>query len=177
MKNKQNKQITAIIALAALAASLSPVRAAITVPGANGTDGALNITSNTVIDLSQAVTGAWDSDNTANAGKGVYDSAKWAVVFKYTDVTIAAGATVTFKNHSTRAPVVWLVSGNVTIDGGLNLDGTGTDTSPAQAEPGPGGFRGGMSFYSPGVGPGSGLGVGGGFGYADSGGIAGRGAS
>jgi len=43
--------------------------AAIVVPGANGTDGALNITDDTVIDLSQAATGTWDQDNTANASK------------------------------------------------------------------------------------------------------------
>ena len=31
------------------------------------------------VDLSQAVTGAWDANNAANAGKGVYDPSKWAV--------------------------------------------------------------------------------------------------
>ena len=88
---------------------------AIVIPGADGSDGALNITANTVIDLSQAVTGAWDANNSANVGKGVYDPAKWAVVFKYASVTVATGATVTFTNHPSRAPVVWLVSGNATI--------------------------------------------------------------
>jgi hypothetical protein len=68
----------------------------IVVPGANGTDGVLNITANTVIDLSRAVTAAWDSDNSANAGKGVYDASKWAVVFKHSSVTIRSDATVTF---------------------------------------------------------------------------------
>ena len=86
-------------------------RAAITVPGADGSDGVLNIIADTEIDLSQAVTGAWDLANGANAGKGVYDAAKWAVVFKYSSVTVAAGKTLTFKNHASRAPVVWLVSG------------------------------------------------------------------
>ena len=38
---------------------------------------------------------------------------KWDLVFKYTSVNVAAGATVTFKNNASRALVVWLVSGNV----------------------------------------------------------------
>jgi hypothetical protein len=42
---------------------------AITIPAADDSDGALNITADTVIDLSQALTGAWDASNTANAGK------------------------------------------------------------------------------------------------------------
>jgi hypothetical protein len=135
--------------------------AAIVVPGANGTDGALNITTDTVIDLSQAPTGSWDQDNTANAGKGVYDPQKWAVVFKYTAVTVAAGKTVTFKNHASRAPVVWLVSGNVTISGTVSLNGQNTVNPPLLAEPGPGGFRGGQGYYVSGVAEGAGFGVGG----------------
>jgi plastocyanin len=144
-------------------AALCPfAHAAITVPGADGSDGALNITANTEIDLSQAVTGTWDANNAANAGKGVYDPAKWAVVFKYTDVTVAAGATVTFKNHASRAPVVWLVSGNVTIDGTVSLSGQNGQPAPLLAEPGPGGFRGGVFTTSAGVTGGPGFGPGGG---------------
>ncbi len=169
MKHMTRQLLTALGALALA----STVQASIIVPGANGTDGVLNITANTVIDLSQAVTGPWDNDNTPNAGKGVYDPAKWAVVFKYTEVNIAAGATVTFKNHASRAPVVWLVSGNVTIDGTLSLDGQNFQQAPALAEPGPGGFRGGTGLFSPGVGASSGFGPAGGYrdnihGYAGS---------
>ncbi len=143
-------------------------RAAITIPGANnGTDGVLNITTDTVIDLSQAVTGIWDASNTANAGKGIYDASKWAVVFKYSSVTVAAGKTVTFTNHPSRAPVVWLVSGNVTIDGTVSLNGSNGGSRPAPpvlAEPGPGGFRGGAGYYEVGAGlrGAAGFGVGGG---------------
>ena len=148
--------------LAVFAASGFLAPAAITVPGANGTDGALNITADTEIDLSQAVTATWDSDNSADAGKGVYDADKWAVVFKYTSVNVAAGATVTFKNHPSRAPVVWLVSGDVTIGGAVNLNGEDKLFSVrGLSEPGPGGFRGGAGFYS-GVGAGSGFGPSGG---------------
>ena len=154
-------QIIAAIALPLLGALRG--QAAITIPGADGSDGALNITTDTVIDLSQAVTGAWDANNTANAGKGVYDPTKWAVVFKYSSVTVAAGKTVTFKNHASRAPVVWLISGNATISGTVNLDGvTAAYNSPQLADPGPGGFRGGQGYFTVGVGRGAGFGVGGG---------------
>jgi plastocyanin len=138
-----------------------PVWSALTIPS-DGSDGALNITADTTIDLSQAVAGQWDASNTAHAGKGIYDATKWAVVFKYTDVTIAAGATVTFTNHPGRAPVVWLISGNATIAGTVNLKGGNWVAAPALAEPGPGGFRGGMAYFTPGVTGGAGFGPGGG---------------
>lgn len=154
--------------LPALFAALTlAARAAIVVPGADGSDGVLNITVNTEIDLSQAVTGTWDQNNAANAGKGVYDPAKWAVVFKYSSVNVAAGATVTFKNHASRAPVVWLVNGNVTIAGTVSLDGEngvvgGAPLGDRAREGGPGGFRGSVQFIAPnlvgslGYGPGGG---------------------
>jgi len=136
--------------------------AAITVPGANGTDGVLNITVDTVIDLSQAANGTWDQDNTANAGKGVYDATKWAVIFKYSSVTVDAGVTLTFINHPSRAPLVWLVSGNVSIEGTVSVDGQNYVAAPALAEPGAGGFRGAMATFSSGVRASAGFGPGGG---------------
>ncbi len=135
--------------------------AALDIPS-DGSDGALTITSDTVIDLSQAVTGSWDANNSANAGKGIYDASKWAVVFKYSSVTVQAGATVTFKNHASRAPVVWLVQGDVTINGTVSLDGQEGLPAPWLAEPGPGGFRGGAGYYATGAEDGSGFGPGGG---------------
>ncbi len=134
----------------------------IVVPGANGTDGVLVVSTDTVIDLSKAVTAAWNSDNSANVGKGVYDASKWAVVFKYSDVNVLSNATVTFKNHPSRAPVVWLVSGNVKIHGQVILDGEKLQKAPRHAEPGPGGFRGGQGTYGAQLYAGSGFGVGGG---------------
>jgi hypothetical protein len=151
-----------VAVVVSVSAMVGTAEAAINVPGADGSDGVLNITANTVIDLSQAVTGTWDQDNTANAGKGVYDAAKWAVVFKYSSVTVASGATVTFKNHASRAPVVWLVSGDVTIDGTVSLNGENAAAPPNLAEPGPGGFRGATGDYTTGVGSGAGFGPGGG---------------
>jgi hypothetical protein len=161
--NKTEKKRTAwghAVSIALLASGLC-ARAAIVVPGANGSDGALVITNDTVIDLSQAAANAWNSDNSAYAGKGVYDSNQWAVVFKYTDVSIASNKTVTFKNHPSRAPVVWLVSGNVTIGGTISLNGQDYVTPPTLAEPGPGGFRGGTGYFMSSVTAGSGFGIGG----------------
>jgi hypothetical protein len=71
---------------------------------------------------------------------------------------------VAFINHLTHAPVVWLVNGNVNINGTLNLDGqAGNADQNNLTEPGPGGFRGGggPQFGSgPGFGPGGGNGPG-----------------
>ena len=56
--------------------------------------------------------------------------------------------------------MVWLVNGNVTINGNLNLDGKTPNPDPLNlTEPGPGGFRGGGSpnyGNGPGFGPGGG---------------------
>jgi len=136
--------------------------AAIIVPGSDGSDGVLNITANTTIDLSQAVDGTWDQDNTANAGQGVYDATKWAVVFKYSSVTVDAGVTLSFTNHPSRAPVVWLVNGDVTIEGTVSVDGQSGVNAPALTEGGPGGSRGGVGYFSSGVIDGGGYGPGGG---------------
>ncbi len=150
------------------AMSMEAAKAALVIPS-DGSDGALVITNNTVIDLSQAVTGNWDADNTANAGKGIYDSNKWAVVFKYSSVTIQGGATVTFKNHITHAPVVWLVQSNVAVNGVVSLDGQGNQTPPYLAEPGPGGFRSGAGYYASGADRSAGYGIGGGLAMTSSG--------
>jgi hypothetical protein len=141
-----------------------PARAAITVPGANGSDGALNINRNTTIDLSLASAGVWDA-NSPVAGNGVYDPGKWAVVFHYSGVNISAG-TLSFLNHDTRAPVVWLVNGDVNISGAIELriDANGY-------QPGPGGFRSGhvSNGADVGFGPGGSLAPGGGGSYASAG--------
>ena len=142
MKTHLRKMALLALSTAAFAPA---VFAQLSIPG-DGSDGALNITTNTVIDLSRAATGAWDANNATTAGKGIYDPTKWAVVFKYSSVTISNGATVTFSNHPSRAPVVWLVNGDVMIhsNGVLSLDGQyGVSDTINLAEPGPGGFRGG----------------------------------
>ena len=128
----------------------------------DGSDGTFSPAANIEVDLSQAVTGTWSDDNTANTGKGIYDATKWAIVFKYASINVPVGVTVTFKNHPSHAPVVWLVQGGVDIAGTVSVNGKAGDTGPAgatPAEPGPGGFRGGVfgpAGYGAGHGPGGG---------------------
>ena len=152
---------TKLAALALAFTAVAPsLHAQLTVPYANGSDGALVITNNTVIDLSQAVTGVW-TNTSGSPGNGIYDPTQWAVVFKYSSVNIAVNTTLTFTNHPTHAPVVWLVNGDVALNGNLNLDGQyGNADSGRLPEPGPGGFRGGGGILfgnGPGFGPGGGV--------------------
>ena len=131
--------------------------------GSNGSDLAFDPNSNVTIDLSLAATADWDSTSPV-PGQGIYDPNEWAVVFHYTTVNIPAGVTVTFTNHPSRAPVVWLVQGDVVIEGTVDVsgaDGHGDGEPVGYAEPGPGGFRGGRgaqisAFPSSGFGPGGG---------------------
>ena len=151
-----------LICLLAMWAGGQAAQAAINIPS-DGSDGPLIITSNTVIDLSQAITGNWnDPVNGVNVGKGIYDASKWAVVFKYSSVSIQGGAIVTFINHPSHAPVVWLVSNDVQIDGIVSLNGQDSVPTPGLAEPGPGGFRGGMGHFAFGAFTAAGFGPGGG---------------
>ncbi|HOC30855.1 MAG TPA: hypothetical protein PKK84_01260 [Armatimonadota bacterium] len=154
-----------LIALGCLATATS-ARAGLVLPASvNGSDGPLTTAVNSgtkTINLSQAITGSWDQDNSADAGKGVYDPAKWAVVFKYSSVNIASGSTITFANHGSRAPVVWLVNGDVTITGIVNLNGANYDGT-VPSEPGPGGFRGGEGSLGPTQPASGGFGPGGGY--------------
>ncbi len=124
----------------------------------DGSDGELNPNANVTVDLSQASTADWDTPST---GGGVYDPAKWAVVFKYSSVNIASGRTVTFTNHPSAAPVVWLVSGSVTINGTVNLNGQDHYGS-VNGLPGPGGFRSGVAGIPSSRSSGGGFGPGGG---------------
>lgn len=132
--------------------------------GSTGADGPFAPQANFVMDLNSM---------------GTYDASKWAVILNFTTVTIPAGVTVTFLNHWSGAPVVWLCTGDVVIDG--IVDVSGHKGQPLLfAEGGPGGFRGGVGsqqyqFASAGLGPGgAGLsgdkGSGGGYGYGGSGG-------
>lgn len=156
----KSPRLLTVIALAGLT-GLQPLNAQLNVPS-DGSDGVLNIATNTVIDLSLATTGVWSQDNTTNAGNGLYDPEKWAVVFKYSSVSIASNATVTFLNHPSRPPVVWLVQSNAYIAGKIRLEGRGFVTAYPDylfpGEPGPGGYRG--AAYGP-AGVGSGYGPGG----------------
>lgn len=89
-------------------------------------------------------------------------------VFNYTTVTIPAGVTVTYTKNAANTPVTILATGDVTINGTLNLDGekgkiatTGLAPTPP-GEGGPGGFRGGHGAAVSGqIPPGNGQGPGG----------------
>ena len=135
------------------------------IPGANNTDGPLNASgTDHVINLALAQTGLW-TDSPDTPGFGIYDPDKWAVVFKYSAVNIPAGTKVTFLNHPSGAPVVWLVDGVVSIEGELNLSGQNqTADTVSLSEGGPGGFRGGAVAQSQ-LARGGGFGPGGGSGH------------
>lgn len=134
--------------------------------GSDGTDGVFNPLVDIEIDLATAPTGVWTDaggDVTADGvTDGVYDPDQWAVVFKYASIDIPAGVTVTFSNHPSGAPVIWLSQGDVTIAG--TVDVSGKDGSPDRpfAQGGPGGFAGGnigsgeLLTNSSGLGPGGG---------------------
>lgn len=108
--------------------------------------------------------GEWTIDL---ATTGEYRADLWAVILDYQSFTVQAGATVRFANHPSRAAVVIRSVGAVVIDGELVLDGEkghDHDQQPIFAEPGPGGFRGGLGrkhaqhvTASAGQGPGGGF--------------------
>lgn len=146
--------VWALPCVALLAGLCASPASSLTVPGADGSDGALNITSSTTIDLALAPTGVWNGANAA-PGKGVYDPDKWAVVFRYNSVTLNS-AVLTFSNHPSKAPVVWLVNGNVTITSSARIEVNGN--SPSGTSGGDGGPGGGPGSSTTPDGPGFGLG-------------------
>lgn len=100
-------------------------------------------------------------------------------LWNYTTIDVQAGLTVNFIHNAANTPVRWLASGNVTINGILNLNGENGSGNPNpgnEAKGGPGGYAGGLgairfdqsSTYTgtPGQGPGGGApGVGAADGY------------
>lgn len=122
--------------------------------GSNGSDLAFNPPAGSyVVDLRLAGSGP---------GTGVFDSTRFAIVFNYTTINVSSATTVTFINHTSNAPVVWLASGNVTINGTVSLNGASGANSPTFALPGPGGFEGGRRAIDASVSPSAGgLGPGG----------------
>src|SRR6185503_11362002 len=86
-------------------------------------------------------------------------------VFNYTTVTIPAGVTITYTRNANNTPVTILATGDVVINGTINIDGGASDFSPNGALGGPGGFNGGKAGYpadaasgTSGEGPGGGCG-------------------
>ena len=130
--------------VAALAVTASAAGQCVFDSMSDGSDGDLSPQLlDKVIDLGLAATGSW---NTPGDGDGVYDPDRWVVVFKYAAINIPPNLTVTFINHPSGAPVVWLASEDVVIAGTVKLNGEGefTPNGPFQyAKGGPGGFDGG----------------------------------
>jgi hypothetical protein len=114
--------------------------------GSTGADGALNFT----------VAGTYTLDP-STLPNGCNTSPPSNVnVCNFTTINIAAGATVTLVAHLWHnTSVVWLASGAVNIAGNLNLQGANGAVDNSQnpgltrvpAEPGPGGFPGGVGQY------------------------------
>jgi hypothetical protein len=116
-----------------------------------------------MVDLSLAIPG--DALTTPGTGNGVYDATRWVVCFKYTTIDVPPGVDITFGHHPSGAPVVWLATGTVTINGRVNLDGEdGVGPNPPiipyYTRPGPGGFEGAQADHSGGGAPSFGLGPG-----------------
>jgi hypothetical protein len=92
--------------------------------GSTGTNGSLNITTDTTLNM--------PADG----------------IFNFTTLTVAQGATLSFSNNALNTPVYLLASGDVTINGTIDVSGNGpasirswNGSRPNKA--GPGGFDGG----------------------------------
>ncbi|MEM7249519.1 MAG: hypothetical protein AAF533_29695 [Acidobacteriota bacterium] len=95
--------------------------------GSDGSDGALNITANTTLDLSS---GSPDVDADG--------------VLHYTTITVASGATLTFVPNDLNTPIHMLATGDVLIEGTIDLGGKNASITPrVPGDGGPGGFAGG----------------------------------
>lgn len=138
-----------VLVAAIAAAGLGPTHAFAFESGSTGADGAFNPTVNTQLQLPP--TG----------------------IFNFTTVNIPTGVTVTFRKNATNTPVTILASGNVTIAGSINVNGSNSTNAGAAGDGnlgddgipgagGPGGYDGGAGgVVSSGRG-GNGLGPGGG---------------
>lgn len=163
MRTSTSRARITALALAVLASA--PVLAQIDIGTTNAGDGA-NVTVSGAVtwNLAEATTSTWNAPPPV-PGKGVYDPTYWAVVYKFGNLTIAPGATLTFLNHPTHAPVVILVQGDFVCNGTINLDGQNVNDLGALSQPGPGGFAGGSGrvgslLANAGSGPGGGFIVG-----------------
>jgi hypothetical protein len=127
-----------VLALLLVAATVATAGAQTFSSGSTGADGALNITANpqtNVTTLPLPPSG----------------------ILNFTTVNVAAGCTLTFAKNASNTPVVMLATGDVQINGviDVNAGGTTIDNNYDSRVPGPGGFAGGGPG-APGMGPGGG---------------------
>jgi hypothetical protein len=134
MKTKLHRMTglaTLIVATLTRAASAQPFDT-----GSTGADGALNVISNTTLNLPASG------------------------IFNFTTITVASGTTLTFNRNPLNTPVHLLATSNVTINGTIDVSGGGGSTT-AGGRGGPGGFDGGYPGLDANTPPGTGLGPGG----------------
>jgi hypothetical protein len=91
--------------------------------GSTGSDGPFNITTNTTLDLP------------TNG------------IFHCTTITVDQGATLSFRRNPLNTPVHLLATGNVVINGTINVSGSATLGNFAGGVGGPGGFDGGAGGF------------------------------
>lgn len=121
--------------------------------GSDGSDGALNLTTPGTIDFDPGALGL-DADGDH--------------IFHFTTINIAADVTLRLSARQINGPVFWLASGDVQIDGIIDLNGEDgqsrqdiQENNRLSAVPGSGGFGGGLGSTvngaaTPGLGPGGG---------------------
>ena len=117
--------------------------------GSNGSDGAFNPPTNTVINMADHTNG----------------------IYQYTSVNIPSGVTVTFIPNANNSPVVWLIQSSCVINGLVSVAGSDGGDVGTVGLAGPGGFRGGAG-NAENLPPGDGYGPGGGKGAVLAGGNA-----
>jgi hypothetical protein len=124
-----------------LLAAIGPVLAQGFVSGSNGSYGPLNVTADVTLDP--------PADG----------------IFHCTTINLAQGATLRFNRNPLNTPIYLLATGDVAINGNIDVSGQrGSDSSPAPGRGGPGGFDGGVRNTAPDAPSGAGRGPGGGLG-------------
>jgi hypothetical protein len=110
----------------------------------------------------------WVVNSSQNASPVIDMSAHPDGVYNYTRVSVGKGVNLSFASNTNNTPVVWLVGGDVAIDGAVTLSGKdgGAVLQPGMRPAGgPGGYAGGMGGVAtsenmksgePGLGPGGG---------------------
>jgi hypothetical protein len=155
-----------LVALAIVVAGISP-RAQSFSSGSDGSDGALTVAANqgTII---------FDPRDTVRWGRVLDPDGDG--VYNFTTIVIGSGSTLRLQGDKVNKPVFWLASGDVIINGALDLSGASAaytqDLSLRRQVtiPGSGGYAGGAGGIIGGVLPTPGEGPGGGSGGASNGG-------